>query len=88
MGNGAIFMTWHRIDDPDHPAPRDGTTILVFRHIHGWNVVGTAHWEELPAPVGGGWLSQGISDPPGNLGLGHPTHWAAIPPPPKAETND
>lgn len=30
-----------------------------------------------------GWLSRGFFNPPGELGLGHPTHWMPLPEPPK-----
>lgn len=31
-----------------------------------------------------GWISIGFTDPPGNLGLAHPTHWQPLPAAPEA----
>jgi len=68
---------------PISTAPKDGRVIIVFRKIHGWNVLGYAYWESVRGIDG--WISNGFSDPPGNLGLAHPTHWCPLPPPPKGE---
>jgi hypothetical protein len=68
---------------PIETAPKDGRTILVYRRCHDWDVLGTAYWagsEHLA-----GWISSGIHEPPGNLGLAAPTHWMPLPAPP--ETN-
>jgi hypothetical protein len=82
---------WQTIDS----APRDGTTIMVARDMGeswGW-VRGYAYWDSVvtglaygtdPIEVAG-WISHGFSDPPGELGLGHPTHWMPLPPPPGTE---
>ena len=70
-------MEWQPIET----APRDGTTILVSRYNPTWGwIVGYARWSETRGI--GGWISHGFYDPPGNLGLAHPTHWALLPPPP------
>jgi hypothetical protein len=73
---------------PIATAPRDGTVVLVYREIAPWRVVGWARWEGIelgdfnrPQTIGG-WISNGFYDPPGNLGLGHPTHWMPLPEPP------
>lgn len=73
---------WPTIDS----APKDGTPILVARYddTFGW-VRGWAAWESVPGKLGfgkvGGWLARGFYDPPGELGLGNPTHWCPIPSP-------
>lgn len=66
-------------------APRDGTPILVARHMRefGW-IRGWAQWQSLEfAGYDGGWVSYGMFEPFGNLGLAEPTHWQPIPEPPK-----
>lgn len=69
---------WRTIDS----APKDGTPILVARDMGnswGW-VRGTAYWVDVRGISG--WVARGITDPPGELGLGDPTHWQPLPPPP------
>lgn len=68
---------------PIAEAPRDGTTVIVARHMgeFGW-IRGCARW------VGGtgfvaGWVSKGFDPVMGELGLAHPTHWQPLPEPPK-----
>lgn len=73
---------WRTIDS----APKDGTPVFVARdmgQIWGW-VRGTAYWTDARGISG--WIARGISDPPGELGLGEPTHWQPLPPPPKEGT--
>ena len=63
-------------------APRDGTPVLVSRDMGepwGW-VRGWSRWVDVRGIAG--WISQGFFEIPGNLGLGHPTHWQPLPPPP------
>jgi len=67
---------------PIETAPLDGQTILLYRHISSWHVIGYGHWVTDDEPSMCGWLSYGFDDPPGNLGLGAPTHWMPIPEPP------
>lgn len=72
---------------PIETAPKDGTTVIVARNMgengFGW-VRGYARWES--AAIAGmdfsGWISQGFTQPAGNLGLAHPTHWMPLPAPP------
>ena len=86
-------MTWHRLDSPEHPAPRDGTIVWLGSCKHGW--VMQAHWfndewfdydaevsmalrEYKTDPTATGW----------DVAMGRvPTHWQpyVIPPPPKDE---
>ncbi len=68
---------------PIETAPRDGTMVIVARHMgdFGW-ILGRATW------VGGngfvsGWVSHGFDPVMGELGLAHPTHWQPLPEPPK-----
>lgn len=74
---------------PIETAPKDGTTILVYRFYapFGWHVMGYARWSEIGDRISG-WLSYGFSDPPGNLGLGAPTHWHPLPSPPQSPLKD
>lgn len=30
-------MTWHRIDDPENPAPKDGTDSVRWQRVDGWS---------------------------------------------------
>lgn len=80
---------WQPIDT----APKDGTTVLLFRRLDPWNVIGYGRWistkwrlKDGTTPIEG-WLSYGFDDPPGNLGLGGPTHWMPLPEPPKEPMN-
>lgn len=63
---------------PIETAPRDGTPIFVAVHtdIFGW-VRGTSRWESHRGICG--WVSRGITDPPGELGLGNPSLWQPLP---------
>lgn len=73
---------------PIESAPKDGTAILVTRHMGHWGWVrGYARWEEANyrnVGVFAGWISHGFTDPPGELGLAHPTHWRPLPAPPES----
>jgi hypothetical protein len=69
---------------PIETAPRDGTPVLVCRDMGnpwGW-VRGWSRWVDVRGISG--WLSHGMFDVPGDLGLGNPTHWQPLPvsPPP------
>jgi hypothetical protein len=69
---------------PIETAPKDGTAVLLFRQVGPWSVRGWGRWVRLAGVEG--WLSYGFYDPPGNLGLAGPSHWAPIinaPPPPE-----
>jgi len=77
------MITWHAIET----APRDGRTVLLYRYVDPWHVIGYGYWQDIRGLSG--WLSVGFHDPPGNLGLAHPTHWAALTPPePEAQPNE
>jgi len=65
-------------------APKDGTTILVWRRVGAWSVIGHARWENVCGVAG--WISHGFSDCPGNLGLAFPTHWMPLPPAPEPQS--
>ena len=68
---------------PIESAPKDGTTVLVgVQHEMYGFVRGYGRFKGNPGAFVSGWISNGFSDPPGNLGLGNPTHWMPIPPPP------
>lgn len=64
-------MTWHRIDDPENPAPKDGTIIIVPG--------GIAHW------YGGEWRSLTAMDYPGRKIEWQVKHWMRFPNPPEKE---
>ncbi len=65
-------------------APKDGTAIIVAVHtnLYGW-VLGHSRWDGARGIYG--WVSGGFNDPPGTLGLAHPTHWQPLPAPPGKE---
>lgn len=66
---------------PIESAPKDGTVILVCRHMGEWGWVrGTAYWEDVRGISG--WISRGLREPIGNLGLAAPSHWRPYPSPP------
>lgn len=68
---------------PIATAPRDGTMIVVAVHFDPWGwVLGTGRWVDFRGI--NGWMTRGFADPPGNLGLAHPTHWQPLPPPPES----
>jgi Lar family restriction alleviation protein len=69
---------------PIETAPKDGTPVLVCRDMGnpwGW-VRGWSRWVDVRGISG--WLSHGMFDVPGDLGLGNPTHWQPLPAPPAA----
>lgn len=67
---------------PIASAPKDGTVILVARHMgsFGW-IRGYAHWEDFRGISG--WISNGLHEPYGNLGLAEPSLWQPLPPAPE-----
>lgn len=79
-------MTWHPIDDPEHPAPRDGKPIQVHNGRH----YGVASWA-APDPRSVSqfephwyiaWATYEDHDY-NNCYLGpQPTHWMPLQPPP------
>lgn len=66
---------------PIETAPKDGTTVWLYVNCQGWDVIGSGRWVETFGITG--WIAQGITDPPGNLGLANPSHWK-LPTYPKA----
>ena len=65
--------------EPIETAPKDGTTVLLYRRMEnmGWNVFGYGYYEDHGGGIKG-WISYGLNDPPGNLGLAHPSHWSPL----------
>lgn len=64
-------------------APKDGTTVLLYREVAPFTVVGYGRWEEAFGISG--WISYGFhrgGDDASNLGLASPTHWQPLPAPP------
>lgn len=68
---------WHRIDDPDHPAPRDGTRILLFR-------ASLKDPMQTGRYINTGWAISAAGGKFHYLPTDWPTHWMHIPPPPGA----
>lgn len=73
---------WQPIETVPDSIKQDGMPILVARHdpVWGW-VRGFARWVDIRGVTG--WVAHGFFNPPGELGLAHPTHWRPIPDPPK-----
>lgn len=69
-------------------APRDGTPVLLARHVGdpwGW-VTGHGRWDGAYGIFG--WISHGFHPIPGELGLAHPDLWHPLPPAPPAPVGD
>ena len=62
-------MTWHKIDDPDHPAPKDRPIILAGQ----WDGFGQSGAWDIQT---GEWLINRFPF----VGNNGPTHWMHIPP--------
>lgn len=70
---------------PIESAPKDGTLVIIGRHMDGFGFVkGYGRFEGSPGAFCSGWISCGFDAVTGNLGLAHPTHWMPLPPPPEA----
>lgn len=68
---------------PIETAPKDGTTVLLYREVVPFKVVGYGRWEDVLGISG--WISYGFHRGGGdasNLGLAAPTHWMPLPAPP------
>lgn len=75
-GMAAAPQQWQPIET----APKDGQTIIVGRDMGSFGFVrGYAYFEGVPGAFVSGWISNGFTDPPGNLGLAHPSHWMPLP---------
>jgi hypothetical protein len=78
-------MTWHRIDDPENPPPKDGSWILVFEpsdyaaypkvHVVRW---GVPEWSDGDHT----WVTIALGPNPDNFCADGATHWTPLPPPP------
>ena len=71
-------MQWHRIDDPEHPAPKDGTKFLAV--FDGTKVLVT-HWIDNSKSQypWAGWKPPSMKV----VKDGTPTHWHPLPPAPE-----
>lgn len=60
---------------PISTAPKDGTLVVIGRDMGDFGFVrGVGYWAAFKGIDG--WIATaGFSDPPGVLGLAHPTHW-------------
>jgi hypothetical protein len=68
-----LTPSWHRIDDPDNPPPKDGTKILAYDGIGTF----TVEWHSC------GWMGSEVDGDPlpsDDLPI---THWMHLPQPPK-----
>jgi hypothetical protein len=68
---------WYEIDDPEHPAPMDGTPILAWMLWYPHGLYGREEYAERNFDIlrwttfnGGGWV---------HYMLGQPTHWRPMP---------
>lgn len=78
-----MVMDWQPIET----APKDGTPIIIGREMPPWGfVMGVGYYAEIDdVPGCQGWIpTAAFSDPPGVLGLAHPTHWMPLPKGPDA----
>lgn len=66
-------MMWRPIET----APRNGQRILLRRIMDPWKVVGYGYWASEKGIDG--WIAFGLTETPGNLGLGAPDGWMPIP---------
>lgn len=72
---------------PIETAPKDGTVVLLGRHMGNFGFVrGYGHFDGKPGVFLSGWISTGFDPVMSNLGLAHPTHWAPLPTPPALST--
>lgn len=93
-------MTWHRIDDPDNPAPKDGTEIQARIPGHGSdNVIAWIDgYQDGDDKTCGGWTFTRDQEPPDDWTDGvcwrlnedgvpstQPTEWKPLPNPPEKE---
>lgn len=67
---------------PIETAPKDGTSVLLFKQSMDFKIRGYGYWEGGDSFVSG-WISKGFDDTFGNLGLANPSHWMPLPEPPK-----
>lgn len=73
-------MDWKKIETMPEEL-KDGRPVGLARldDTFGW-VMGWGWYEDLD-PLIRGWITHGFREPPGNLGLAAPTHYAVITPP-------
>lgn len=77
---------------PIETAPKDGTVVLLGRHMDGFGFIrGYGRYESRPGVLASGtgafvsgWISSGFDRVMSNLGLAHPTHWMPLPAAPDA----
>jgi hypothetical protein len=70
---------------PIETAPKDGTTVILGRDMGDFGFArGYGYFEGGDGSFVSGWISNGFSEYPGNLGLAHPALWMPLPPPPAA----
>ena len=73
------MTTWTPIDDPDNPAPRDGTTIIIYDHevlVAEWSL----YLHDRTNTKIEGWDIMGCEHEVCNI---NPTHWMPLPSPPE-----
>lgn len=71
---------------PIASAPLNGVTVIVGRDMGEFGFVrGFGRFDGIPGAFCSGWICQGFMDPPGNLGLAHPTHYMPLPLPPSTK---
>lgn len=63
--------TWYAIDDPEHPAPKDGTRVLTFGCLHD---DGGVDMGELPRHRITQWLPRNACWYSADSGAHEPTH--------------
>jgi hypothetical protein len=73
---------WQPMDE----RAKDGRLVLLGKDMGApWGFVrGYGRYERVAGVEG--WISYGMGHPPGNLGLGDPTHYAELPDPPASSS--
>ena len=75
-----LAPSWHRIDDPDNPPPKDEVELQTYQEILGFGDGTLIHQSYYIMSWLGkhGWIAEG------NVSV-QPTHWMPLPAPPEGE---
>ena len=77
---------WHPIDDPDHPAPRDGRCVDIWCYLRGLSSGAYGRIPDAWFSAGKWWRYDELhGDGDCRSEVHNVTHWTPRPPPPKDE---